>query len=285
MADPKGFLTTPRETPIRRRSTSGSRTGARFTPIRAGPAAESGRPVHGLRHPVLPQGLPARQPDPGVERPGLARATGPTRSSGCTRRTTSRSSPGGCAPRPARPRACSASTRPGHDQAGRGRRSSTGPGTRAGSRPQAPERLPARRSPSSAPARPGWPRRSSSPGPGTPSSFTSGPTGSAGLLRYGIPEFKMEKRHLDRRLSRCGRGHPVPCRRRRRPRPHRRRSCATATTRSCWPAARPCRGTCRSPAATLGGIHQAMEYLPPSNRVVSRRPRQGADHRRPARTS
>ena len=27
--------------------------------------------MHGLRHPVLPQRLPARQPDPGVERPGL----------------------------------------------------------------------------------------------------------------------------------------------------------------------------------------------------------------------
>ena len=32
-----------------------------------------------------------------------------------------------------------------------------------------------------------------------------------GLLRYGIPEFKMEKRHLDRRLAADGgRGGPVP---------------------------------------------------------------------------
>ena len=30
---------------------------------------------------------------------------------------------------------------------------------------------------------------------------SSGPTASAGLLRYGIPEFKMEKRVLDRRLA------------------------------------------------------------------------------------
>ena len=34
-----------------------------------------------------------------------------------------------------------------------------------------------------------------------------------GLLRYGIPEFKMEKRHLDRRLWQMrGRGHRVPLR-------------------------------------------------------------------------
>ena len=31
----------------------------------------AGRPLHGLRHPVLPRGLPARQPHPRVERPGL----------------------------------------------------------------------------------------------------------------------------------------------------------------------------------------------------------------------
>src|SRR5690606_25996127 len=32
-------------------------------------AATPGRPLHGLRHPVLPPGLPARQPHPRVERP------------------------------------------------------------------------------------------------------------------------------------------------------------------------------------------------------------------------
>ena len=38
-----------------------------------------------------------------------------------------------------------------------------------------------------------------------------------GLLRYGIPEFKMEKRILERRLDQMrGGGHPVPNRRRRR---------------------------------------------------------------------
>jgi glutamate synthase (NADPH/NADH) small chain len=36
-----------------------------------------------------------------------------------------------------------------------------------------------------------------------------------GLLRYGIPDFKMEKKHLDQRLAQmAGRGHALPCRRR-----------------------------------------------------------------------
>ncbi len=36
-------------------------------------APRPGRALHGLRHPVLPRGLPARQPDPGLERPRLPR--------------------------------------------------------------------------------------------------------------------------------------------------------------------------------------------------------------------
>ena len=35
---------------------------------------EQAGPLHGLRHPVLPQRLPAREPHPRVERPGVARA-------------------------------------------------------------------------------------------------------------------------------------------------------------------------------------------------------------------
>ena len=41
-------------------------------PARGG-AARAGRALHGLRHPVLPRGLPARQPDPGLERPRAPR--------------------------------------------------------------------------------------------------------------------------------------------------------------------------------------------------------------------
>ena len=75
-----------------------------------GRAAPPGRALHGLRHPVLQQRLPARQPHPRLERPRLPRPAGARRSSGCTRRTTSPSSPAACALRRARPRACSAST-------------------------------------------------------------------------------------------------------------------------------------------------------------------------------
>ena len=72
-----------------------------------------------------------------------------------------------------------------------------------------------------------------------------------GLLRYGIPEFKMEKRHIDRRLAQMeAEGTAVPHRRQRRRRHHRRRSCGPTSTPWCWPAARPHGATCRFPAAT-----------------------------------
>ena len=88
-----------------------------------------------------------------------------------------------------------------------------------------------------------------------------------GLLRYGIPEFKMEKRVLDRRLElmeaegvvfRPGVnvGVDVPARRAaprlRRGAPGRRR--------------RASRAICRCRAASCAGIHFAMEYLTQQNR-------------------
>ncbi len=70
-----------------------------------------------------------------------------------------------------------------------------------------------------------------------------------GLLRYGIPEFKMEKSVLDRRLGQLraegtqfvtgcevGGGDPAICR---------SPSCASGSTRWCWPSARCAAGTCR----------------------------------------
>ena len=61
MADPKGFLTTGRERPTRRpvdvRIQDWREVYEEF-PDRA--AREAGRALHGLRHPVLPQRLPAR---------------------------------------------------------------------------------------------------------------------------------------------------------------------------------------------------------------------------------
>jgi glutamate synthase (NADPH) small chain len=90
-----------------------------------------------------------------------------------------------------------------------------------------------------------------------------------GLLRYGIPEFKMEKRHLDRRLAqmaaegtefRCGitAGDGI----------------SAAELRSQYSAII-LAGGCTVPrglpvpGSDLGGIHQAMEYLPLANRAVA----------------
>src|SRR5439155_26800663 len=89
-----------------------------------------------------------------------------------------------------------------------------------------------------------------------------------GLLRYGIPEFKMEKRHLDRRLAQmraegtefvCGvnAGVDVPA----------------ATLRADYDAivlaggARLARGL-PAPGAGLDGVHPAMAYLPPANHAL-----------------
>ena len=88
-----------------------------------------------------------------------------------------------------------------------------------------------------------------------------------GLLRYGIPEFKLEKRFLDRRLDlltqegiefRTGVNVGVDVRVDER--------CATSSTRSCSPAARRGRAICRCRAASSQGIHFAMEYLTLQNR-------------------
>ncbi len=88
-----------------------------------------------------------------------------------------------------------------------------------------------------------------------------------GLLRYGIPEFKMEKRHLDRRLDqmraegttfRAGVNVGVDVTGADLRRRYDAVVLATGSTR--W------RGL-DVPGADLAGIHQAMEYLPLSNRV------------------
>ena len=82
------------------------------------------------------------------------------------------------------------------------------------------------------------------------------------------------------------RGHRVPLRGRRRAPISAPPSCGRATTRSCWPAARQCRAACRCRAPALDGVHQAMEFLPLANRAVGRaepadpRPRQERRHHR-----
>jgi glutamate synthase (NADPH) small chain len=89
-----------------------------------------------------------------------------------------------------------------------------------------------------------------------------------GLLRFGIPEFKLEKRHLDRRLAqlraegtrfRCGVNAGVDV--------------TAAELRSGYDALVLAGGATVPrglpvPGADLAGVHQAMEYLPAANRAV-----------------
>jgi glutamate synthase (NADPH/NADH) small chain len=110
-----------------------------------------------------------------------------------------------------------------------------------------------------------------------------------GLLRYGIPEFKMEKRHLDRRLIqmlaegtefRCGVEAGVDV--------------TAADLRAEYAAIVLAAGATVPrglpvPGSDLAGIHQAMEYLPLANRAVAAADgagggRAGDGRRRRART-
>jgi glutamate synthase (NADPH/NADH) small chain len=90
-----------------------------------------------------------------------------------------------------------------------------------------------------------------------------------GLLRYGIPEFKMEKRHLDRRLIqmlaegtefRCGVEAGVDV-------------TAAQLQKEYAAIVLACGATVPRglpvPGADLDGVHQAMEYLPLANRAVA----------------
>ncbi len=89
-----------------------------------------------------------------------------------------------------------------------------------------------------------------------------------GLLRYGIPEFKMEKKHLDRRLDQMRREGTVF-------RAGVEVGADTLTTERLldrYDAVVLAMGSTVGrdlpvPGRELAGIHQAMEYLPQSNRV------------------
>src|SRR4051794_14930542 len=88
-----------------------------------------------------------------------------------------------------------------------------------------------------------------------------------GLLRYGIPEFKMEKRHLERRLDQMrGEGTEV------RPSTNVGVDITADQLRSEFDAVVLAGGATAwrdlpIPGREFQGIYQAMEYLPPSNRV------------------
>ncbi|MFI0190527.1 glutamate synthase subunit beta [Streptomyces sp. NPDC017086] len=90
---------------------------------------------------------------------------------------------------------------------------------------------------------------------------------AGGLMRYGIPAFKMEKRHLERRIEQMRAegtrfrtstavGRDVPAAELR----TRYDAVVIATGATAW-------RELPVPGRTLNGIHQAMEYLPLANRV------------------
>jgi glutamate synthase (NADPH/NADH) small chain len=88
-----------------------------------------------------------------------------------------------------------------------------------------------------------------------------------GLLRYGIPEFKMEKRHVDRRLKQMKAEGTVF-----RTNAHVGSNVAIAELTDTFDAVvLACGATAWRelpvPGRDLEGIYQAMEYLPPANRV------------------
>ena len=202
MGKPTGFLETPREThPYRPVAKPVGDFREVFETLPILKVCRAGGPLHGLRRPVLPPGLPARQPDPRLERPGLSRPVEDRH------RAAPRDQQLPRVHRQALPRALRDRLRPRPDrrarrhQADRGVDHRPGLGRRVDRPPAAEDPGPARGSPSSAPAPPASPPRSSSPGPATTSSVFERDDRIGGLLRYGIPDFKMEKHHIDRRLD------------------------------------------------------------------------------------
>ena len=102
-------------------------------------------------------------------------------------------------PAPCRRRVCWASTGSGDHQTGRGRDHRQRL-RRGRVKPQPPHLLTGKASPSSAPAR-GLAAAQQLTRAGHDVTVFERADRIGGLLRYGIPEFKMEKRHIDRRLA------------------------------------------------------------------------------------
>ena len=74
MGKTTGFMEFPRRLPRRRPVSVRLRDWREvYEPFGEERDQGAGRPLHGLRHPLLPRRLPTGQPDPGVERPRLPR--------------------------------------------------------------------------------------------------------------------------------------------------------------------------------------------------------------------
>ena len=226
-----------------------------------------GRALHGLRHPVLQQRVPARQPDPGLERPRLPRPLAGRDRASARHEQLPR------VHRAAVPGAVRVVVRarhqpePGHDQADRGRDHRPGVGRGMGHAAGAvgAHRQAGRRDRQR--ARPASPPPSSSPGPATRSSCSSAPTASAGCCATASPSSRWRSATS---IAASRRWRPRAPSSARTPWSARRstsKCCGRRTTRWCSPAARPTWRDLPIPGRELDGIHQAMEYLPHANRV------------------
>ena len=102
--------------------------------------------------------------------------------------------------------------------------------------------------------------------------------GPGGLLRFGVPDFKLEKWYIDRRVAVLeAEGIEFELRRRRGRRRHRRRARRAATTRVVLAIGSRVHRALDVPGADLRGVRFAMDYLYARNRWVARGDAPGDD--------
>ena len=184
-------------------SASGSRTGTRSTCRWSTETLNrAGRPLHGLRHSLLPRRrLPGEEPHSRVQRPGLPRPLARGGREPALDQQLPRDH------RPRLPRPLRGRLHAGHQRPAGDHQAHRVPDRRAGVRGGLGRAAAARAAraaggwPSSAPGRPAWPPPSNWPAPATRWSLFEKDDRIGGLLRYGIPDFKLEKHVIDRRLE------------------------------------------------------------------------------------
>ncbi len=219
--------------------------------LRRSRAAGPGQPLHGLRHPVLQQRLPARQPHPRLERPGLPRLVArghrpaarhqqlprlhrPAVPGAVRVGLRARHQPAGGHHQAGRVRDHRARLRRGLDRAGRGRRAHRpdGGGGRIG---------------------PGRPGRGPAAHPRRPPTWwcSNATTASVACCATASPSSRWRSGSSTAASTRWrAEGTEFRTGVERRRRPHRRRSCAPTSTPSSSPVAPPQPRTCPFPAAS-----------------------------------